>query len=242
MRLKRSLLFGIFLAGLLPATAFAAKLYKWTDENGVVHYSDKLPPDKAKQEHEELNQRGITTREVERAKTEQEILEEQAAEAAEKEERRRIAEQEAKQRMRDKILLDTFTTERDLLLTRDDRLNAVDSLINLTEANNQRLQTQRDELEARINSIKNTNREVPENMIKQQESLSGQHQTNLGFIASKQKEREAITQQFEADLQRYRELKGLDNGGNEVPLDPTALEKPLDAAAESAAPPPVESP
>jgi hypothetical protein len=242
MRLKRFLLFGVFLAGLLPATALATTLYKWTDENGVVHYSDKLPPDNSKQKHEELNQRGITTREVERAKTEQEILEEKAAEEAEKEEKRRIAEQQARERMRDKILLDTFTTERDLLLTRDDRLNAVDSLINLTEANNQRLQTQRDELETRINAIKNANREVPENTLKQQENLNEQYQSNLGFIATKQQEREAITRQFEADLQRYRELKGLDGGSNEVLLDPAALEKPLDTAAESAAPPPVVSP
>lgn len=241
MKLKQFLLFGIFLVGLLPATALASKLYKWVDENGVVHYSDKLPPNHSKHNHEELNERGLTTLEVDRAKTKQEIIEEQAAEAAEKDEHRRIAEQQARERMRDKILLDTFTTERDLLLTRDDRLNAVDSLINLTEANNHRLQTQRDELESRINSIKKGNREVPENMLKQQASLNEQHQTNLEFIATKQKERETITQQFEADLQRYRKLKGLDSSVDDL-LDPAAIEKPLDAAAQELAPPPAATP
>lgn len=236
MRFKRSLIIGIFLAGLLPATVFASKLYKWVDEKGVVHYSDKLPPDTAKQEHEELNKHGFTTREIERAKTEQELLEEKAAEEAEKEEKRRIAEQQARERMRDKILLDTFTTERDLLLTRDDRINAVDSLINLTEANNQRLKVQKDELEARINAIKKGNRDVPENTLKQQASLEEQYQSNLAFIATKQKEREAITRQFEVDLQRYRELKGLDSAADNPP-DPAALEKPLDAAAQEPPPP-----
>ncbi|MEJ2384162.1 MAG: DUF4124 domain-containing protein [Xanthomonadales bacterium] len=33
----------VLLAGLLVAPAAAAEVYKWTDENGVVHYTDRPP-------------------------------------------------------------------------------------------------------------------------------------------------------------------------------------------------------
>jgi hypothetical protein len=49
MRLDRQLLPGLLLAGglaaLLGGTALAqAKLYKWVDDNGVTHYSDRPQP------------------------------------------------------------------------------------------------------------------------------------------------------------------------------------------------------
>lgn len=46
---NRAWLAGLLLAGLsLPAAdALADRLYKWTDENGVTHYTDSPPPDRA---------------------------------------------------------------------------------------------------------------------------------------------------------------------------------------------------
>ena len=36
------------LGALLAAPAMAAQFYKWTDENGVTHYSEAPPPDSVK--------------------------------------------------------------------------------------------------------------------------------------------------------------------------------------------------
>ena len=37
----------------------AAKVYRWVDENGEVHYSETLPPDFVDKKHDELDSRGI---------------------------------------------------------------------------------------------------------------------------------------------------------------------------------------
>ena len=37
-----------FLAAFSFTDAAVAKMYKWTDENGAVHFSDTPPPDPAR--------------------------------------------------------------------------------------------------------------------------------------------------------------------------------------------------
>lgn len=187
--------------------ASAAKLYKWVDEKGNVHYSDRLPPHLAKKKHEELNNQGIILKNVERDQSTAEREQARLEEEKRLDERRKIQAEEAKQNLRDKILLDTFTTERDLLLTRDERLSMVDSIISLTISNNQSIQQQIDNTQAQIEVLRKNEREIPENLIKKQENLHGQLEKNKDFINIKTKERAGLEKQFELDLMRYRELK-----------------------------------
>src|SRR5690349_11325983 len=74
---KRSVL----LAGLLLvlALAYAASrdargaTYKWVDEKGLVHYSDKMPPDAVNGAHIELDKQGRQVKKVEQALTAEEV-------------------------------------------------------------------------------------------------------------------------------------------------------------------------
>jgi hypothetical protein len=51
----------LFLSAAILAagSAMAAKVYRWVDENGDVHYSETLPPDFEDKKHDELDERGI---------------------------------------------------------------------------------------------------------------------------------------------------------------------------------------
>ena len=60
------------LVFLLIGFSVEAKLYKWTDENGKVHYSDKMPPDQIKNAHEKLSDQGLVKEKVERELTDEE--------------------------------------------------------------------------------------------------------------------------------------------------------------------------
>jgi hypothetical protein len=202
---------------LIPANSYAGKLYKWVDDNGVVHYSDKMPPDLSQEAHEELNQRGVRLREIERVPTEEERMAEKIEQSVQEQERRIEAEKEARRRMRDQILLQTFTTERDLLITRDDRINAVDSIIALTLNNNKRIVGRIEETQGKISRLTNSGRDVPENLSKELESLNGQYEKNKSYIELKQNERQQLNARFADDLQRFRELKGLDSGPVQIP-------------------------
>ena len=43
------------------APADAQKVYRWVDENGVVHFGDAIPPEYSKDRHEVLDSRGTRT-------------------------------------------------------------------------------------------------------------------------------------------------------------------------------------
>ncbi|MGW8367567.1 MAG: DUF4124 domain-containing protein, partial [Gammaproteobacteria bacterium] len=40
---------------LLVSTGYAQKLYRWVDENGRVHYGDRIPPEASGQSRDLLN-------------------------------------------------------------------------------------------------------------------------------------------------------------------------------------------
>jgi YesN/AraC family two-component response regulator len=238
MNIEKTIFSRVFpVAGLLlitciacySANTHAGKLYKWVDENGVVHYSDRMPPDLSKSAHQELDEHGIARHEVERAKSDEERMAEQVEQSMQEQQRRAEAEKLARQRMRDQILLQTFTTERDLIITRDDRLNAVESIINLTLNNNKRLVSQIEETQDKISRTVNSGREIPENLAKQLENLNGQYEKNKEYIELKQKERQELDDSFTDDLQRFRELKGIELESGQAPVSvPDSIPQDMD--------------
>ena len=152
--------FSLFaLSAVLMSCAFSAqaKMYKWVDENGQVHFGDKIPPKYLVKQHEELNEQGVTTKVREAAKTPEEKAEEKRLER----ERKKAEILEKRKKARDRVLLDTYTTERDLIVARDSRLDAVNSQIKLAETiisdSNKKIES----MEKQVVQIKASNREVP---------------------------------------------------------------------------------
>ncbi len=63
----------IFLPALLIAsTAVAERMFKWTDNEGQVHYGSRVPPEYAKVERKVINEQGRTVKVYEAAKTPEE--------------------------------------------------------------------------------------------------------------------------------------------------------------------------
>jgi len=106
------------LAGLAPATADAdnkdkgSLSYRWTDDQGVVHYGDSIPPQYARKEHAVLNSRGIEVRRLEAERT----PEQAAAEA-------RTREETFRQKQHDSFLISSYTSVKDIESVRDVRLD-----------------------------------------------------------------------------------------------------------------------
>lgn len=179
-----------------------ANVYKWVDEEGNIHYGDK-PPAKVESAHSVLNERGLEVDSINRAKTDEEV----AAELAEAEAIREQQLEEQRARHRDNILLETFTTERDLLLTRDDRLQAIDGAILLSEKRINSWSEKLGVLEKRIANYEKDNVETPARLIEERELVLRQIDSSETYMLQKMEERERTADQFEQDLARYRELK-----------------------------------
>lgn len=190
-------------------TASAGALYKWIDEDGQVRYSDRLPAKQVKKKHQQLNSQGVVVTTTEAARSEAEL-------AAEAEAKRKADAQAAEdtrlkeiQYKKDQVLLLTFSSEKELALARDDRLEVLDSVIRLItksiESNQQTLK----ELEATAEqNYTSQGNEVPGGLAQKIEHFTGKIESRTDQLLSKIEEKNRINEQFELDLARFRELRG----------------------------------
>lgn len=190
------------------AAANAAKLYKWVDENGRIHYSDKMPPEIVRKEHSVLNDSGLAIKTVEPPKSEEEIAAEQRR--AEEEEKRRTEEAAlaTAQAKKDRVLLDTFLSEKDMIRARDSRVAALDNSIQLSQTQSNRLELRLADLEkehALHQSRGNT--KMAEQVARQIADTKNMIVENKSYIRSQETEKARIIDKFNADIKRFRELK-----------------------------------
>ncbi len=103
--LAMSVSFAFATAAAISSSSHA-QLYKWTDENGKVHYSDSVPPSAVDRARKEMSESGTVRKQIDRALTPEErrVAAEKAAEA----DRARIAREDAERK--DKALLASFTS------------------------------------------------------------------------------------------------------------------------------------
>jgi len=190
---------------LLISASFTAQatMYKWVDEEGQMHFGDRIPAKYLVKEHEELNEQGVTTRYREAAKTDAE----RAAEKREERKKKEAVLAEKKKKQRDRVLLDTYTTEADLIAARDSRLDAVDTQIRLAKSIIAESNNKIESLEKQVVSIKASNREVPEDIYKRINSQSHQVEIHGTVMQNHIKRRDEITTQFDGYIERFRVLK-----------------------------------
>ena len=64
----------LVMAAVLISSSFLvqAKMFKWVDENGQMHFGDKIPQKYQVKEHEELNDQGVSLKQLAAAKTPEE--------------------------------------------------------------------------------------------------------------------------------------------------------------------------
>ncbi|MEL7310003.1 MAG: DUF4124 domain-containing protein [Pseudomonadota bacterium] len=108
---------------LIAAPALAAperqQLYRWVDENGVVHFGDSIPAEYAEQEKQVLNERGVTIGRIAGKATEEEL----AAMAAEE-----VAKAEVERARRaDRALLATYLSVGEIERHRDRRVELLEA-------------------------------------------------------------------------------------------------------------------
>lgn len=206
MRYLLKLLMVLVFASALPVQA---KMYKWEDADGNVHFGDRMPAQYLNKGHQELNAQGAVMEEHEAVvvKTEEEKQEELRLERIEKQ-RQKIAEDKAQEQAKeDRVLLDTYTTERDLIAARDARLDAVDSQLQLSESIIEDTERKLDLAEKQVTVIEASGKEVPQNISEKVNSERRQLQTYRKAAAGHHKRKEQINQQFEDYIARFRELK-----------------------------------
>ena len=196
--------FVLVLLALLSGPATAG-IKCWTNSEGVKECGNTVPPEYAQQGHTEVNEQGITTGTTDRAKTSEELAAERQA-TAEQQERDRLAKEQAD---RDRVLLDTFTTEDDLILARDGKLAAIDTRIRHTQQTAADLNVQLSQLEEEAANQERSGKALDDELLANITAVQSQLEENSMFIAEREREKDELRAKFEQDLVRYRELKGM---------------------------------
>ena len=197
-QINRALLLGLALLLAAPMASAGSRIKCWVNKDGVRECGQFVPPEYAQQRIEIVNERGIVIEVIEAAKTKEQLAKEAA-------ERRRLAEQ----KRRDKILLNTFTTERDIELARKSRIQAIESIIAITNSNTRSLKASLAKVQKRAANFERAGEEPPKELFEEMDSLKRQIQDNEEFVAKKQRDIIALEKRFDADLKRFRELKGI---------------------------------
>ena len=207
VRLKL-LVVGPLLLAMAQASA-EQTLYRWVDDEGVVHYSDHVPQVHSSRDHEILNGQGVAVRHVEGAATEEELAERARVAAVQEAE----AEAALALARSDKVLLDTYLSVAEIESLRDRRLGLLGSQLNATELYLENLIERLSELQLTANNFKPYNdnpgaRPVPHylqvDMTRTAESIELYEET----LDRARDQHDTLTEAFARDIQRFQELTG----------------------------------
>lgn len=191
---------------LASGPALAQKLYRWVDENGQVHYGDKVPPEYANQDRDVLNKRGVAVGREEGAETPEEARAREAREQAAK-----AAQQQAQ---RDRMILQTYQNVDEIELLRQRRLELIDAQLVIQEQSLKTLRARHAEQLERAARFAPRNtapdaKPLPEGVAEDIAQSESDIRTQERNLKKKRDERTAVNAQFDADAKRFKELRGL---------------------------------
>lgn len=204
-----------FLLGCLISTlllhncAQAAKLYKYVDEDGNIRYSDRLPVEQSKQRHQTLTKDGRVIETKERSLTDAERAEITRQKELEKKEAEKQARIKAEKDHYDRVLMMTFNSEDEILQAQQERIDVIDSVIQLLNKNIKSEQVKLVELEVRAQTqFIDKDKVVPGGLAQNIEYFSEKILNKQKQLELKVEEKSRIKQQYAKDLLRYRKLSG----------------------------------
>jgi hypothetical protein len=208
--LLKNLAWALSILLLLATTSFSAgtpssgrKLYKWVDEQGVTHYGDHVPPEYASQEQHVINSQGVETERIEAQRTPEQM--------AAEEKKRFEAELKAS---RDKNLMNTYASVPEIERLRDQRLTLLADQIKVTsqflEILNGRMKklrvaSQRFRPYSSDPKAPPMSDQVAEDLVHLDNDIHTQEEN----LREKRSEEATMSKQFESDIARFRELKGI---------------------------------
>jgi hypothetical protein len=204
----RLLSLGMLVAftGLAPMAANAAAgadksvVYRWTDEQGVVHYGDRIPPQYAQKERTVLNSQGVEVRKLDAQRT----PEQAAAEA-------RTQQNVFRQKQHDTFLITNYASVKDIEALREVRLDQLRGQKSAAEQYVESLHSRLSTLQARAKGFQPYNaspqaRRMPDSLAEDLVHTLNELRTQSNVVVAKSEEETALKAQFQADIERYREL------------------------------------
>jgi hypothetical protein len=174
--------------------------YKWTDDKGVVHYGDTVPAEYSNAESSVLNKQGVEVARKDAQKTPEQVAEDA-----------RKTQELIRQKQHDAFLLTTYTSIKDIEALRDERLDQVGAQRRAAEQYVEGLHSRLAALQTRAfgfkpYSEKTEARRMPDDLAEDLMRTLNEMRVQKTTLAMKDAEETTMRADFQADIDRYREL------------------------------------
>ena len=207
MRLK-TVVWILCAGAFLASPSFAAStngrtLYKWVDEQGVTHYGDHIPPEYASQEQHIMNSQGVEISRLDAQKS---------ADQMAAEEQKRIEAQQSQNR--DRNLLNTYASVQEIERLRDQRVTLLSDQIKVTSQFLEVLNGRLNKLRTASMHFKPYNNDaaappMPDQVAEDLVRVGNDIRTQQQNLHEKRSEEATMRKQFDSDILRFKELKGI---------------------------------
>ena len=224
LRWSAAACFAAWLAlGALPAAA--AGTYKWTDDQGIVHYSDQMPAEGINKGGVMIDKQGRQVKKIDPTLTPAQTK----AKEAEDERLRQIAKGQEDKSRRDIALTHSYTSEEEIDFARSRALLAVESQLKSAETYIADLTRRQQELKK--DKLAYATKAVPPTLDSELSGLDEELARQDKVLAQRRAEITAINAKYESDKLRWREIRS-DQG---KPTGPAASNPPPAPPSKGAA-------
>lgn len=193
----RIIIWALIFAGTMMPCLADADMYRWVDQNNLVHYGDRVPPQYAKGQREVIDDQGRIVNVMKREATADEIA------AAEKKHQQALAAQAlaAHEAQYNRSLTDTYTNVKQLDGAYRDRIAIVDAKIESAGKTRAEIRAKLGPLYLRAKD-KQPEPGLDKRIKQGQARLQGQD----AIIESLRGDKKQIEQRYQSDRQRYLSL------------------------------------
>jgi chromosome segregation ATPase len=189
------------LLALLPLAAGAQSSYRCVGKDGKKYYGSAVPPECLGQPVEQLNSQGLVVKRFDAAASAAE-REKRAAEEEERKKREAISKEEGR---RNRALLATYTSEKDIDQARSRALKENEGAVKDIEGRITALKKRQDDLKKEMEFYQGKNK-PPAKLEHDVTNADFDLKTQQDLLATKRKEVELINARYDEDKKRYNEL------------------------------------
>jgi len=192
----------------------------WTDDRGQRACGDHVPPQYARKQREIYDKRGVLVRTLQ--------AEETPEQRAEDERKQRDAQHAQQLQQNDSFMLQTYRNVDELKAVRDSRLQILDTRIDLAEKAVREGTASVKDLQDRADAERSAGKDVSSELSGQITAFEGAQADNIRALAQVRKDRDTTAAQYERDILRYQDMRGV---ALPTPAPPPTPQAPPPAAA-----------
>lgn len=201
--ITKVLLLSFLFIGYLQPSYAAIKCWQNNQKQRECSYT--VPKKYLGREIQIINSKGQVIKTIPADKTpEQKIQDAKLAKIAA--EKKRIKDEK---RRRDRILISTFVSVEDILLSRDTKVTAIDSIIKISKSNRKKQQKTLDKHTQRAANFERKNQKVPETILADVKKSKEKLKVFDDFIELRKQEKLKLHLKYDADIKRFKELKAI---------------------------------